>query len=278
MLCLRHGMRCACRGSLCGFSMQFSTVGSIHYLLCISVTVWLTGAHRSIRVHICYNKAYREPPVGLHPIATSTVPPGYASLKVRTELVATRLTPVLRNDSLGTVGGPSSAPGRCVPQTCNDGYHLEGGACLRGASGGPVSSGGAFVLWLFGIVVGAAAAAGFIYFKQKGGWRLGGQNFAMQLHDVPSGPSGFGSGFGLASAAATVRPTKTTQRNAAQRSASQAVQLGRCRQCDNGSVLQSSASAAQSHAAPGASLLDNLRSRAQSSERPCWNDRDRSID
>jgi hypothetical protein len=29
-----------------------------------------------------------------------------------------------------------------------------------------VSSGGAFVLWLFGIVVGAAAAAGFIYFKQ----------------------------------------------------------------------------------------------------------------
>lgn len=121
--------------------------------------------------------------------------------------------------------------GRCVPQACNDGYHLEGGACLRGASGGPVSSGGAFVLWLFGIVVGAAAAAGFIYFKQKGGWRLGGQNFAMQLHDVPSGPSGFGSGFGLASAAAT-----------------------------------SSASAAQSHAAPGASLLDNLRSRAQSSD------------
>ena len=140
-------------------------------------------------------------------------------VKVRTLLVAIRLTPVLRNDSFGTVGGPSSAPGRCVPQTCNDGYHLEGGACLRGASGGPVSSGGAFVLWLFGIVVGAAAAAGFIYFKQKGGWRLGGQNFAMQLHDVPSGPSGFGSGFGLASAAATVRPTKTTQRNAAQRSA-----------------------------------------------------------
>jgi hypothetical protein len=85
-----------------------------------------------------------------------------------------------------------------VAKTCNDGYHLEDGVCLRGAglAGGPVSSGGAFVLWLFGVVVGGAAAAGFIFYKQRGGWRLGGQDFTMQLHDVSPGQSGFGSSSG----------------------------------------------------------------------------------